>query len=328
LANNLKTKYAPVLSSLIAVGFAMHVSPANAGESEIDETKNSVQTLESSRTTNTRKYALELTHLACLYWKDNQSKEAEIVLRKAVKAADGRPEKIRLVAEILMSFAEYIADMLNYYQPESLNVTASKFQTRRAEGLSLARKSVTEAMIAVRKLPRANAERIKLTFNAINICKLTNLKQERKILIAELDETLRQQESQMNLSFEERKNCAYALDNLAQIFVPEMEPEIAKLYRHNSQPLAPLWPQDLRRAEILKLRSISQWDKLPEKNEARIAALRDFIRWCQLNGLENQEKIQTEKLGKLLKTTDPDILFPSPRHGCGGPSSRVFCGLG
>lgn len=77
--------------------------------------------------------------------------------------------------------------------------------------------------------------------------------------------------------------------------------------------------KDYKAAEEYQLRALALYNRLPESDPTRINAQRNMVAWYHLYGQAEKEKQQTKLLSNLLHSTDPNVLFPPapPCPACG-----------
>lgn len=120
--------------------------------------------------------------------------------------------------------------------------------------------------------------------------------------------------------------AGYMFTKLAEIVFPagpikEMPTIVVKL-EPDTNKASKLTESRFRQAEQLKLRALRLADRLPEKDQNRIAQHTSMVYWYTLFGESAKAQEQTKILEGLLGTTDRAKLFP-PRQPCPG-----MCGLG
>lgn len=295
----MKVKSVPVLASLLAVGISAGALPARADQEAVTRTKKLVEDFANRQGSIHPSYPAQLHRLALTYLQNGNRKEADETFEKAIQLAQKLPDADKEVTKFTLAYAVNLAS--------------------RKEDVKAVEKLIARGKETAKKLPPSSKERIDFLFATAEVYKMLALKSEEDASIKALDEHLKTLENNDKLTNEEITTLAYSLTRLAGLYVPaprlfalRMMPPAEVIDDNAPAKKGAVRMKDFKVAEGYQMRAIAQYNRLPANVPWRIEAQRSLVLWFRHFGQKKQEEIQTQNLSKLMKTSDPNQLFPAP----------------
>lgn len=335
------TKYAPVLSSLIAIGFAAQVLPANArDEHSIERAKLNVELQEKVKDTKPAAYESALNLLAIEYQRNGQTEIAEETFRKSLhycKLANDEKSKIRIPA-LLMSWARTLAEGIST-QGNVQFQKQEEFEANEAK-LRLRYKKINSTTLEALSLIDKGYEafwKTRFYLDAVNLFKLTkNVKEQvrcKNYLISFCEDCA----AKDDVSAKDIRTAVQVLQELAYsalpVRTPKAIPKRPELLSTND--LHTRSEKAFKESETYRLKACALLDRLPKENANRRNAHKDMVLWYLQFGKSVEAQQQRKILSELVGSNDDKILFPQ-YLGCGqyaytepdAHKYKMMCGRG
>jgi tetratricopeptide (TPR) repeat protein len=324
-------------SALLAVLCAATLSTAaQANRAQVEHAEQQVRAFEQKSGQDNSDLADLLLSLASAYQSNGEREKAELTYKRALGIAQKEPDTETAVPDLMMSWAGRLIMARHTFHSNPRSGDASM---KREEELSKsdqikAEQIIKEAMALYDRLPQTDESRLWAHEHLVDTMRFTgnfasaDAEEHRLQKLLTLIEPLMTSTAQIS-------TLAQIYDSLATSHTTSgghQSGDGTPLRRNENVPAAtpsckarnvgnrPLAQADFNIAEMLKVKALSLWDKLPDSDRQRkIVAHRDMVQWYKLCGKDKEAKEQTEALSKLVGTSDPSILFKvrPPCSGCG-----------
>lgn len=317
-----RAKSISALSSALLLGLATGNLPANADQADIARAEGELRQYSRDRDLSLR-YANQLYYLAGLYRKNGMRSKADDTFQKFLTLWRKKPQAESEPSLLLgwaqsMTVERHVFSYPNGTSQAQMERDQARDKVEHQHDLIKAAKVADDALAMASRMAPTSKEKINVIFSAISVYESTGNKAKKQRLISELDKTLAAQEQNQNLPATQLKELAAHLNALADLFAPmpfrrkEMNrlPVMYEslLYDHSYS----VSQQNFSAAEKYRLRAMALYDRLPTKDSDRIFAQRNLVTWYELHGQTDKYNRQLSKLGALLGSNDPNVLFPPP----------------
>lgn len=306
---NMKSK--KTLIAVLAISNILSMQPSLAFD--VEEAKHLVKEGEERKQEDPSYYAHTLLILAVEYFKAGDTEKADETFRKSLAPAKAAESMVPdSYPAHLMMYAQLLSEGRN-----SMGVQPEDFERTDA--------ALKEALAVMDARPDPGNRNFEY-LSAIEIFEKTGnialANKYRKIVLnycAKVEEDPKAPQTELI-------QAGAMLTKLAEVVFPagpirEMPTIVVKL-EPDSNKASKLTESRFKQAEQLKLRALHLADRLPDKDQNRIAQHTGMVYWYTLFGQSAKAQEQTKLLEGLLGTTDRAKLFP-PRQPCPG-----MCGLG
>lgn len=299
------------LVALLAISHLISMQPSLAFD--VEAAKLLVKENEEFQQTDPSLYSHALLMLAVEYFKVGEVEKADETFRKSIEPAKAAEKMFpNTYAGHLMMYAQFLSE-----GRDSMGVQPEDYKRTDA--------ALKEALEYIDSHPDPGNKKGEY-LSAIEIFEKTGniaLSNKYKKIVLDFCATV---EKDPKAPTADLIQAGCMLTKLAEIVFPagpirEMPTIVVKL-EPDTNKASKLTESRFRQAEQLKLRALHLADRLPEKDQNRIAQHRGMVYWYTLFGQSAKAQEQTKVLEVLVGTTDRAKLFP-PRQPCPG-----MCGLG
>ncbi len=318
------------VATALIVGMGAGISSARADQAHLARSEKELR--EYSRDKDlTGRYANHLYYLAGLYRENGMRRKSDETFQKFLTLWRTKPHP-ESEASLLLGWASTLTEERREFSyPKGTSEKVMELDQERDEvehrqDLVKAAKIADDALAMASRMAPTSNEKINVIFSAISVYESTGNKAKKQRLISELDKTLAAQEQNPNLTAKQLKEVAAHLNSLAELFAPMPfwrqamnQAPVRMVSNQVSDHSYSISQQNFNAAEKYRLRAMALYDRLPAKDADRIFAQRNLVAWYKLHAQTDKYNRQLCKLGALLGSNDPNVLFPPPAvcYGCG-----------
>ncbi len=319
-----------ILSSLMILGLTAGTDAARADEADVKRAEDELKSYSADKDPNTR-YAGHLYYLASVYRKNGMRKKSDETFQKFLTLWRQKPQG-ESEASLMLGWASSMTVARNEFSypngtsEEAMERDQARDKVEYQRDLVKAAQIADNALAMASKMPPTSEEKINVLFSAASVYESTNSTQKKQQVLAELDRTFRTMEQDRNLTADGIIKLANHLEAMADNYCSMhtwrqtmRQKPVGLLPDSTPKDTYGVREKDFKIGEGYRLRAMAQFERLPARDSNRINAQRALVAWYHLYGQDKKYSTELQKLGTLLGSTDPSVLFPPPPYcpGCG-----------
>lgn len=318
-----KRKSISAAAAALLIGYGAGMAPMFADQADITRAEQELKEYSKDKDL-TGRYADHLYYLAGLYRQNGLRQKSDAAFRKFLTLWRQKPQS-ESEAHLLLGWASSLIPERNVFSyprgtPKAeMERDQARDKVEHQQDLVKAAKIADDALAMANRMAPASEEKVNVLFSAISVYDGTGNNAKKQALIADLDQTFASLEANPKLAATQIKSTAPHLNALADLYAPMLswrrsmnQAPVRTVTTTVSDHSYSVTQRNFDIAEKYRMRAMALYDRLPQNDGDRIHAQRSIVAWYKLYDKTEKYNKQLCKLGSMLGSNDPKVLFPPP----------------